>query len=118
MPDDVTVRMIKDRISRSDCEAGAILDGFPRTPAQAEDLEQMLHEFKGKVNVVPYITAAENILVERTSAVSYTHLFAIPKWRASLFTGMTPDIFPLKDRCILEGRWIFMNLLHLTGNHR
>lgn len=67
VPDDVTISMIRDRISRADCEAGAILDGFPRTPAQADALEKMLTEFKSEVNVVPYITAAENILIERTS---------------------------------------------------
>lgn len=67
VPDDVTISMIKDRISRPDCEAGAILDGFPRTPAQADALEVMLKEFKGSVDAVPYITAAENILVERAS---------------------------------------------------
>ncbi|MBK6794720.1 MAG: adenylate kinase [Anaerolineales bacterium] len=67
VPDDVTISMIRDRISRPDCEAGAILDGFPRTPAQADALEIMLKEFHGAVNVVPYITAAENILIERAS---------------------------------------------------
>lgn len=67
VPDDVTISMIKDRISRPDCEAGAILDGFPRTPAQADALEVMLKDFNGAVNAVPYITAAENILVERAS---------------------------------------------------
>jgi adenylate kinase len=68
VPDDVTVAMIKDRLTRPDCESGAILDGFPRTPAQAEALETMLHEFKGHVNCVPYITAEEDVLVERLSA--------------------------------------------------
>lgn len=67
VPDDVTINMIRERISRPDCEAGAILDGFPRTPAQADALEQMLKGFKGEVNLVPYITAAEHVLVERTS---------------------------------------------------
>jgi adenylate kinase len=67
VPDDVTINMIRARISRSDCEAGAILDGFPRTPAQADALEVMLKGFKGEVNLVPYITAAEQTLVERTS---------------------------------------------------
>ena len=67
VPDDVTISMIRERISRPDCEAGAILDGFPRTPAQANALEKMLAEFKSEVNMVPYITAAEPILVERTS---------------------------------------------------
>ena len=32
VPDDVTIAMIRDRIARADCETGAILDGFPRTP--------------------------------------------------------------------------------------
>ncbi|MCQ3936455.1 MAG: adenylate kinase [Chloroflexi bacterium] len=67
VPDDVTIRMIRDRISRPDCEAGAILDGFPRTPAQADALEKMLAEFNSEVDFVPYITAAEPILVERAS---------------------------------------------------
>ncbi len=67
VPDDVTINMIRERISRADCEAGAILDGFPRTPAQADALEIMLKGFKGEVNLVPYITAAEETLVERTS---------------------------------------------------
>jgi adenylate kinase len=67
VPDDVTISMIRDRIARPDCEAGAILDGFPRTPAQAEALEKMLSEFGSEVNAVPYITAAESVLVERTS---------------------------------------------------
>ncbi|MGZ9234609.1 MAG: adenylate kinase [Anaerolineales bacterium] len=65
VPDDVTVAMVKDRLTRPDCEAGAILDGFPRTPAQAESLEVMLQDFSGQVNSVPFITAGEDILVER-----------------------------------------------------
>jgi adenylate kinase len=65
VPDDVTVAMIKDRLTRPDCEAGAILDGFPRTPAQAEALEVMLRAFNGQVNVVPFITAKDDILVDR-----------------------------------------------------
>jgi adenylate kinase len=68
VPDDVTIAMIRERLSRPDCEAGAILDGFPRTPGQAEALENMLHEFNGHVDAVPYITAEEEILVDRLSA--------------------------------------------------
>src|SRR5512139_2459998 len=68
VPDDVTIAMIRDRLARPDCEAGAILDGFPRTPAQADALETMLQEFNGHVDVVPFITADEDVLVERLSA--------------------------------------------------
>ena len=66
VPDDVTINMIRDRLKRDDCKSGAILDGFPRTPAQADALEKMLLEFNGHVDSVPYITAAEDILIERT----------------------------------------------------
>jgi adenylate kinase len=65
VPDDVTIAMIKHRLTRADCEKGAILDGFPRTPAQAESLEAMLHEFHGHVDIVPFIMAKEDVLVER-----------------------------------------------------
>jgi adenylate kinase len=67
VPDDVTISMIRDRLARPDCEYGAILDGFPRTPAQADALKKILAEFNSQVDLVPYITAAEKILVERIS---------------------------------------------------
>jgi adenylate kinase len=67
VPDDVTISMIRDRLSRPDCKDGALLDGFPRTTVQAEALEKLLAEFGGKVNFVPYITAPEAILIERLS---------------------------------------------------
>jgi adenylate kinase len=65
VPDDVTISMIRERLNRTDCGAGAILDGFPRTPAQADALEDMLKEFSGHVDAVPFITGAEDVLVER-----------------------------------------------------
>ncbi|GAB4456556.1 MAG: adenylate kinase [Anaerolineales bacterium] len=67
VPDDVTIAMIRERLNRPDCKTGAILDGFPRTPAQADALEAMLKEFNGHVDAVPFITANEDILVERLS---------------------------------------------------
>jgi adenylate kinase len=67
VPDDVTISMVRERLARTDCKNGALLDGFPRTPAQAEALNQMLKEFNGTVNLVPYICVAPEILIERLS---------------------------------------------------
>ena len=67
VPDDVTIAMVRERISRPDCQAGAILDGFPRTPAQADALKQMLTGFGGDVDYVPFINADEQVLIKRLS---------------------------------------------------
>ncbi|MEN4013670.1 MAG: adenylate kinase [Bellilinea sp.] len=67
VPDDVTIAMIRDRLYRTDCTNGAILDGFPRTPAQAEALSNMLAELDGKVVSVPYISVPAQVLIERLS---------------------------------------------------
>ncbi|HKJ39628.1 MAG TPA: adenylate kinase [Anaerolineales bacterium] len=67
VPDDVTIAMIRERLAKPDCAEGAILDGFPRTPSQADALAAMLKEFDGQVDAVPFITGAEDVLVERLS---------------------------------------------------
>ncbi|MGB7876216.1 MAG: adenylate kinase [Anaerolineales bacterium] len=67
VPDDVTIAMIRERLSRPDCQAGAILDGFPRTPTQANALSQMLAEFGEDVDHVPFVNADEEVLVKRLS---------------------------------------------------
>jgi adenylate kinase len=65
VPDKVTISMIRERISRKDCQDGALLDGFPRTTAQAEALSSMLADFNARVNAVPYINVPEKVLIER-----------------------------------------------------
>ncbi len=65
VPDDVTIAMIRERISKPDCKSGALLDGFPRTPAQAEALASTLMSINGRVTSVPYISVPENVLVDR-----------------------------------------------------
>ncbi len=65
VPDDVTIGMIRERLSRPDCQPGALLDGFPRTPQQADALVGILAEHNGRVAVVPYINVPETVLIER-----------------------------------------------------
>ena len=67
VPDDVTIAMIRERLSRPDCAQGALLDGFPRTPAQAEALAVTLAAWKARVDIVPYISVPADVLIERLS---------------------------------------------------
>lgn len=65
VPDEVTVAMVEERLARPDCENGALLDGFPRTPAQANALEKMLAEGGEKIDIVPYIHVDKTVLLRR-----------------------------------------------------
>ena len=65
VPDNVTIAMIKDRLSMADSHNGAVLDGFPRTPKQAEVLDTMLADMNNGVSYVPYIAVDVPVLVER-----------------------------------------------------
>jgi adenylate kinase len=67
VPDDVTIAMIHERLSRPDCERGAVLDGFPRTPAQAEALDEILADLGGTLEAVLYIKVPQEALVRRLS---------------------------------------------------
>ena len=65
VPDTVTIAMVRDRLSQPDCRKGAILDGFPRNPSQAEALDKLLEEFCGRVTIVPYVHVSQEELVRR-----------------------------------------------------
>jgi adenylate kinase len=67
VPDDLTIAMVEARLARPDCRSGAILDGFPRTPAQADALCKILAVHSAKVKVVPFLNATGDVLVERVS---------------------------------------------------
>ena len=65
VPDELIVAMAEKRISGNDCQKGFILDGFPRTSAQAEALGHMLAGMQKKLNAVINIKVNEDILVKR-----------------------------------------------------
>ena len=67
VPDDVIVGLIAERLHQPDAAAGFILDGFPRTLAQAEALDRLLKDLGQKLDAVLYFQVAEPELVRRLS---------------------------------------------------
>ncbi|MBI4786784.1 MAG: adenylate kinase [Chloroflexi bacterium] len=68
VPDDVTVQMVMDRITRPDCERGVVFDGFPRTVAQAQALDAALAQAGKKIGMVVLVDVKDETLVRRLSA--------------------------------------------------
>jgi adenylate kinase len=64
VPDDVTIRAVRERTSRDDCDGGYILDGFPRTPAQALMLDELAIE-QGKTIRAIDIEVSRDLLEKR-----------------------------------------------------
>ncbi|KRG14308.1 adenylate kinase [Virgibacillus soli] len=65
VPDEVTIGIVQERLNKPDCENGFLLDGFPRTVAQAEALEAILDEIGKKIDFVINIQVDKEILMER-----------------------------------------------------
>lgn len=65
VPDEVVNGIISERLDAEDCKAGFILDGFPRTIPQAEELDEMLEDKGMELDGVIEITADPDVLVER-----------------------------------------------------
>ena len=65
VPDDTMIRMISERIDRPDCANGFVLDGFPRTPAQAEALDGMLAKKNLNIDHVIEMSVDVEILTKR-----------------------------------------------------
>ncbi|SDI07410.1 Adenylate kinase [Alteribacillus persepolensis] len=65
VPDEVTIGIVKERLGKDDCEKGFLLDGFPRTVAQAEALEDILSSFNKSLDYVLNIDVPREDLEER-----------------------------------------------------
>src|SRR5690606_18499294 len=65
VPDDVTIGIVRERLSKDDCSNGFLLDGFPRTVHQAESLEQILNDLNKKIDYCINIQVDKEILMKR-----------------------------------------------------
>ena len=65
VPDSVTNNMVRDRLSKDDVEPGFLLDGYPRTTAQVDELDSILAESEDQLDVVLQLTADDEELVKR-----------------------------------------------------
>lgn len=98
VPDDITIGLVKDRLSQDDCKEGYLLDGFPRTIAQAEALKAMGPEIGRPVTLVVDITVPDEVLKERIGGRR-----VCPKCGASYnIHSMKPAKEGICDRCGAE----------------
>lgn len=65
VPDEVTIKMMIDRLKKDDLKNGYILDGFPRTISQAEGLDSALKEMQSKIDLVIVVDATDEQIAER-----------------------------------------------------
>lgn len=87
VPDEVTILIVKDRLKSDDCKNGFLLDGFPRTVKQAEDLEAYLAEDNTKIDVALLIDVPDSFILQRITGrrvcsncgANYNVLFNAPK---------------------------------------
>lgn len=87
VPDEVTIGIVRERLSKPDCDKGFLLDGFPRTVPQAEALDQLLTDMNRKIEYVLNIDVDPEELVKRLTGrrickvcgTSYHLIFNPPK---------------------------------------
>ena len=95
VPDDITIGLVKERLSQPDCSMGFLLDGFPRTIPQAEALKVLGPEIGREINLVVDVSVPDSELVRRISGRR-----VCPKCGASYHVqDMKPAVEGVCDRC-------------------
>ncbi|MBQ2493650.1 MAG: adenylate kinase, partial [Bacilli bacterium] len=98
VPDELTIGLVKERLSRDDCAEGFLLDGFPRTIPQAEALKVLGPEIGRAIDLVIDISVPDEELVRRIAGRR-----VCPKCGASYhITDMKPKKEGICDRCGAE----------------
>jgi adenylate kinase len=96
VPDAVMVNIIRDRLEKPDARQGFILDGFPRTVAQAEALDAMLPEIRRQIDAVIYLRVSRQVLLDRLS-----HRYSCRTCDAVY--NFTPEQARNLPRCSIDG---------------
>src|ERR1700736_2000930 len=75
VPDEIVLSMVEERISQPDCDNGFVFDGFPRTLAQAEDLERICRRHKFDYTIVLHMVVDPDLLMRRlTGQIGRAHV--------------------------------------------
>ena len=65
VPDELTIRLMRERLAEDDAQAGFVLDGFPRNAAQAEALDDLLEELRRPLDLVLDLQVPDEVCIER-----------------------------------------------------
>lgn len=95
VPDEITIKMILERIDRPDCASGCLLDGFPRTLKQAKALDKVLKERGKRIDRAVYIEVPDEVLLKRLSERWLCRACQTPYHMAS----SPPKVAGKCDRC-------------------
>lgn len=97
VPDDLVLRIIERRLSAPDCAAGFVLDGFPRTAAQAEALDGLLDRMGTSLDRVIYLDTPDDVIRRRAEG---RRVCSNPTCQAPYsLTGPRPTVEGVCDKC-------------------
>jgi adenylate kinase len=96
VPDDLMITIIRERMREPDAQQGFILDGFPRTVAQAEALDSMLDRLGRRIDAVIYLRVSRQVLIDRLS-----HRYSCRTCDAVY--NFTPQQAKAVPRCSVDG---------------
>ncbi len=65
VPDELAIKLVEQRLLEKDCKNGVILDGFPRTVAQAEELDNFLKQHNSKIDIAVELKLSDQAIIER-----------------------------------------------------
>ncbi len=67
VPDELAIKLVEKRLKEADCKNGVILDGFPRTVHQAEELDKFLKEYNKKIDIAVELVLTDKDIIDRIS---------------------------------------------------